>query len=124
MPFRLFLLKNDPTWGRFLVEALCMDRLKMLETMVDQKAEAFPRYALAMEYRKLSRHEDSAAQFEILLEEYADYLPSYLMYAQLLASMSQAEKAVGILDRGIEVATRAKDDHTLGELMAEKEALS
>ena len=96
----------------------------MLETMVEQKAEAFPRYALAMEYRKLKRHEDSVVQFDLLLQQYADYLPSYLMYAQLLATMSQTEKAVGILDRGIEVATRAKDDHTLGELMAEKEALT
>ena len=102
-----------------------MDRLGMLEQMVATKPdEAFPRYGLAMEYRKLERDEEAAAAFAELAQRCPDYVPGYLMHGNLLERMGRPEQAAAVYDRGVEVATAAGDDHAVSELRAARAALS
>jgi tetratricopeptide (TPR) repeat protein len=102
-----------------------MDRLGMLETMVAAKPDdPFPRYGLAMEYKKLGRHDEAHATFGELIARHGDYLPAYLMHGNLLEAMGRSEEAVAVYQRGIEVARAARDDHALSELQAARDALT
>ncbi len=97
----------------------------MLEKMIVAKPDdPFPRYGLAMELEKLGRHDDSVAAFEELLRVHPGYVPSYLMFGNLLASLGRGEQAVEVYAAGIEAASAAGDDHAIGELQAARDALS
>ena len=93
-------------------------RLAMLEKMcASDSAESFAWYGLAMEYRKEQRFADSLATFGKLRERDPDYLPMYLMAAQvLLDELDQEGEARPWLEQGIELAKRKGDSKALGEL--------
>ena len=102
-----------------------MDRLGMLQKMVVAKPdEAFPRYGLAMELKKLGREAEAEAAFVELAARIPSYVPCYLMHGNLLEAMGRPEDAVGVYTRGIEVAEAASDDHAVSELQAARDALA
>ncbi len=94
-------------------------RRQMLEEFVAKKPDdAFSRYGLAMEC--VNGGDTSAADehFRALLERNADYVPAYLMYAQMLARESRAEEARQVLSTGIAAAAKKGDQHARSELEA------
>jgi cytochrome c-type biogenesis protein CcmH/NrfG len=92
-------------------------RLEMLEKMLASgSADSFARYALAMEYRKEKRVDDSLRTFEALRESDASYLPMYLMAGQLLIEAERSAEAKPWLATGIEVAKQKGDSKALSEL--------
>ena len=94
-----------------------MDRLKQLEEMLAQEPDdAFTRYALALEFRKLGRIDESLDQFEQVIGQHADYVPAYFMIGQLLADEGRTEDAKQRLREGIAMAQRAGDSHAQGEM--------
>lgn len=94
-------------------------RLEMLEKMVQSgQADAFARYALAMEYRRLGQHERALANFEALRDNDPEYLPMYLMAGQLLTELERASDAAEWLQQGIALARKQGDAKALGELEA------
>ncbi|MFO7561831.1 MAG: tetratricopeptide repeat protein [Enhygromyxa sp.] len=100
-----------------------MDRLGMLEELVVAKPDdPFPRYGLAMEYKKLGRHDEAVQAFEELTRAHPSYVPSYLMFGNLLEALGRAEQAAEIYTRGIEAARAAGNDHAAGELQAARDA--
>ena len=89
----------------------------MLEQMVAAKPdEPFPRYGLAMEYKKLGRHADATQAFAALAERNPDYVPGYLMHGNLLETLGRGAEAAAVYERGLEVASAAGDDHAADEL--------
>jgi len=92
-------------------------RRQMLEEFVAKKPDdAFSRYGLAME---CANGGDSAAaneHFRALLERNADYVPAYLMYAQMLARQSRSEEARQVLSAGIAAAGKKGDEHARSEM--------
>lgn len=101
-----------------------MDRLAMLQQMAAQKPDdPFPRYGLAMEYKKQGRADEAWSTFEALMESHPDYVASYLMAGNLLESMGRSDEAAGIYDRGMDVAKAAGDAHSLSELEAARAGL-
>lgn len=89
----------------------------MLREMIGRRPQdPFPRYALALEQRKLGQLEEAWSTFEGLMAEHPSYLPSYLMAGTLLGELERGGDALSVLARGVEVARAAGDDHTLGEL--------
>ena len=71
-----------------------MDRLSMLLSMVGTKPnDPFPRYGLAMEYKKLGRNDDAVQAFAALAEHHPKYVPGYLMHGNLLESMGKSADA-------------------------------
>ncbi len=102
-----------------------MDRLAMLERMLEQKPdEPFVRYGLAMELRKVGRQDDAAAAFAELVRRHPDYVATYLMYGNLLADQGRRDEAVAVYDKGIAAAKAAGNDHAEGELAAARAELA
>jgi tetratricopeptide (TPR) repeat protein len=69
-----------------------------------------------MEYK---RRDDLAAAwtaFSELLDQFPDYVPTYLMAGGTLIGLGRRDEAADVYRRGIEVATRRGDPHARGEL--------
>jgi predicted Zn-dependent protease len=92
-------------------------RREMLEEYVDKKPDdAFSRYGLAME---CVNGGDSAAadmHFRTLIENNPDYVPAYLMYAQLLVRESRVGEAKQVLSSGISAAAQKGNQHAQAEM--------
>lgn len=92
-------------------------RRQVLEEFVEKSpADAFSRYGLAMECVSSGDPAAAVRQFGLLLEQHADYVPAYLMYAQLLARESRADEAKQILSNGIAAAAQNGDHHAAAEM--------
>lgn len=92
-------------------------RLAMLQNLVREgKADAFTRYALALEYRRLQRTDDALAAFEALRSAHPDYLPMYLMAGQMLTEVASRTEARAWLEQGVALARSKGDQKALGEL--------
>jgi tetratricopeptide (TPR) repeat protein len=100
-------------------------RLEFLLKVTSSGSEdPFSWYGLAMEYRALSRHDEALATFEKLRAGSPDYVPMYLMCAQLLEAMRRPEDARSWLTAGIEAARTKGDSHAMSELQSALESLS
>jgi thioredoxin-like negative regulator of GroEL len=94
-------------------------RRQMLEEFVGKKPDdAFSRYGLAMECMNNGDTAAADRQFRALLEHNPDYVPAYLMYAQMLARESRTSEAKKILSSGIAAAAKKGDEHARSELQA------
>ena len=94
-------------------------RRQMLEEFVARKPEdAFSRYGLAMECMNSGDPAAADTHFRALLERNADYVPAYLMYAQLLTRESRTAEAKQILSHGIAAATKKGEQHASSEMEA------
>lgn len=101
-----------------------MPKLETLEEFVRTSPdEPLPRYALAMEYRNLERHQDAIGAFRELLARRPEYVPTYLMLAQTLIGVGLPDEARPILELGITVARKAGNRHAAGELQDALDAL-
>src|SRR5262245_22021849 len=68
-------------------------RLALLEKMTSEgTADPFAWYGLALEYRNLERWDDALRTFEALRAKWPDYVPTYLMAAQMLEQCARAEE--------------------------------
>jgi cytochrome c-type biogenesis protein CcmH/NrfG len=92
-------------------------RRQMLEEFVAKKPDdAFSRYGLAMECVNGGDNAAANEHFRALLERNADYVPAYLMYAQMLARESRSEEARQVLSAGIAAAGKKGDQHARSEM--------
>jgi thioredoxin-like negative regulator of GroEL len=92
-------------------------RRQMLEEFVAKKpGDAFSRYGLAMECMNSGDPAAADTHFRALLERNADYIPAYLMYAQLLARESRPAEAKQVLTTGIAAAAKKGDQHARTEM--------
>jgi thioredoxin-like negative regulator of GroEL len=92
-------------------------RRTMLEEFVAKKPDdAFARYGLAMECMNSGDARAADEHFRALLESNADYVPAYLMYAQLLVRESRAKDARDVLSAGMSAAERKGDHHARSEM--------
>ncbi len=92
-------------------------RRQVLEEFVEQSPnDAFSRYGLAMECVSSGDPAAAIRQFDALLEQHSDYVPAYLMYAQLLARESRPGDAKQILSKGIAAAAKKGDQHAASEM--------
>jgi len=100
-------------------------RQKLEEFVAQNPKDAFSRYGLALEFLKEGDKAGAEAQFRALLENHADYVPGFQMYAQMLAQDERRAEARSILAAGISAATRVGNAHARSEmegLLAELEA--
>jgi cytochrome c-type biogenesis protein CcmH/NrfG len=94
-------------------------RRQMLEEFVAKKPDdAFSRYGLAMECMNSGDPSAADGHFRSLLDQNADYIPAYLMYAQLLARESRNDEARQVLSKGIAAAAKKSDEHARSEMEA------
>lgn len=95
---------------------------QLLRFLEEDPDDAFTQYALALEYRK-TEPAKAAELFSELISRHPDYLPAYYMAAMLQAEMGKVAEAIGLLEKGIALATRLKDYSTLRELNEAKQQL-
>jgi predicted Zn-dependent protease len=94
-------------------------RVESFRRMVaDRPDEPFARYSLAMALRATGDHAGAAREFAELIRRRPDYVPSYLMYGQVLEAMGKDGDAARAYQEGVAAAGRARDDHARGELAA------
>ena len=92
-------------------------RRQMLEEFVAKKPDdAFSRYGLAMECMNGGDTGAADGHFRELLSRNADYVPAYLMYAQMLSRESRADEARTVLSTGIAAADKNGDQHARSEM--------
>ena len=93
------------------------DRIATLQSWVEESPDdAFSRYALAMEFKKLSKFEDAAREFGELTARNPSYCATYYHYGLLLAQLGQKEKALTVIDKGLAETKKAGKDHAHDEL--------
>ena len=94
-------------------------RRQMLEEFAAaHPGDAFARYGLAMECANQGDHPAAVDNFEKLLAEHPAYVSGYFQFGQLLARISQTDKARATFTSGIEAAHRAGDHHAAEEMQA------
>jgi thioredoxin-like negative regulator of GroEL len=92
-------------------------RRQILEEFVANKPDdAFSRYGLAMECMNAGDTAAANGHFRALLTRNADYVPAYLMYAQMLTRESRSEEARQVLSTGMAAAERKGDQHARSEM--------
>jgi thioredoxin-like negative regulator of GroEL len=92
-------------------------RRQLLEEFVARKPEdAFSRYGLAIECMNDGDPTAADQHFRALLQSNAEYVPAYLMYAQLLVRESRPAEARTVLSTGITAAERKGDQHARSEM--------
>ena len=94
-----------------------MDRIASFKTFIAKSPkDPFPRYGLAMEHKTRGELAEAWAQFEQLIQAFPTYVPSYLMAGGTLVALGKKDEAAAIYRQGIEVATKAGDQHARREL--------
>jgi tetratricopeptide (TPR) repeat protein len=88
----------------------------------DEPNDPFNVYALAIEYFKTDLTL-AKKYFEILLNEHPHYLPTYYHAAKLYQDLSLREMAIGVYERGIELAKTQKEMKALRELQSSYDEL-
>ncbi|MBZ0117462.1 MAG: tetratricopeptide repeat protein [Sandaracinaceae bacterium] len=100
------------------------ERLRMIEAMIEKGSkDPFHHYARAMELRGLERHAEALDAFAEVRDRFPDYVPTYLMAAQLAKDIGSIEEAARWADDGIAKAREKGDSHSLSELLQFRELL-
>ena len=101
-----------------------MNRIEILHGFLKENPnDSFSRYALALEYVKLGKHEDAVREFETVKKNDPDYVATYYQLGQLYQKIGQTHDAEKTFRTGITVATKLGEDHTRSELEGALEAL-
>ena len=92
-------------------------RRQLLEEFIAKKPEdAFSRYGLALECANTGDTAAADVHFRVLNDRHPDYIPAYLMYAQMLARESRSADARQVLTKGILEAGKKGDGHARSEM--------
>jgi Flp pilus assembly protein TadD len=95
------------------------NRTEILKAMVIQNpADAFARYGLAMELVKSGELQNAVAEFRALLEHNPNYAAAYFHGGQALEKLGDLEQARTFYQTGVEVTGRTGDQHARSELQA------
>lgn len=95
----------------------------MVKSRLDQLLEfhkldpedPFILYGIALEYLNLDEQK-AKEKFDLLLNKFPDYLPTYYHAAKLYEELSQNDKAEELYTKGIEISKIQKNTHTQREL--------
>ena len=92
------------------------ERINYLSSLLlSQPDDPFIRYALALEM--LNDNLSLAMEhFDVLLEKFPDYLPTYYQISSILINLDQPEKAKEILKKGMILADQVGENKTWREL--------
>lgn len=92
-------------------------RLEMFDKLLAAGSkDPFHHYARALELRSLARGPEALAALSQVTREFPDYVPSYLIAAQLAAEAGDLQAARDFCDHGVQAAQRAGNEHALSEL--------
>lgn len=92
-------------------------RLEMFDKLLTGGSrDPFHHYARALELRSLGRNDDALLALCGVTEAFPEYVPSYLIAAQLAVEAGDVSRAAALCDQGLAAAKRSGNDHAQGEL--------
>jgi len=114
----------DPTFARFRLN-MSADRLMQLRAwLAEEPGDAFLRYAIALELKRIGELEQAIESLESLLGDKPEHIPSYYQLAVLLAEQSRFAEAITCCEAGMLRCTVAGDQKARGELAALKQSIA
>ncbi|WP_027001993.1 hypothetical protein [Hugenholtzia roseola] len=100
-----------------------MNRIAQLLSFLEKEPQdAFLHYGLALEYVKEKQTQAARKEFEWLLTQKADYLPTYYQAAAFFSALGEIKTAQAVYLKGIEIAQTKQDAFALRELKAAYES--
>jgi tetratricopeptide (TPR) repeat protein len=94
-----------------------MPDISELESLIARFPDKpFPRYGLAMEYKKAGRADDAVAQFKAALKLDPNYVAAYMHCGLALREAGRNDEAKTTLHEGLAVAQRVGNSHAAGEI--------
>ena len=94
--------------------------LQLLEMLEESPGDAFLLFATAKEYEVLGDPEQALEYYQLLLDTDPAYVGLYYHLGKLLEKQGQANAALEIYQKGMEVATAQHDRHAYNELSGAK----
>jgi predicted Zn-dependent protease len=91
-------------------------REKIEAMLVDDPADTFLRYSLALEREKEGDHERSLEGLAELTRDQPPYVPAFFMAGQQLVRLSRIDEARSMLRNGIDAARQQGNTHAAGEM--------
>ena len=76
----------------------------------------FPRYGLAMEYKKAGRFDDAVAQFREALKLDPNYVAAYMHCGIAMREAGKVDEAKAVLNDGLKVAQKIGNSHAASEI--------
>lgn len=93
------------------------ERLAQLRALLaDEPGDAFLRYAIALELKRVGNMEEAVADLEALLRDHPAHVPSYYQMAVMLADLGRFPEAMAACDAGMLHSTVAGDQKARAEL--------
>jgi predicted Zn-dependent protease len=109
----------EGSYGTIDKQAMNSKRLEVLLKMTAKEdADSFAWYALALEYKGLSRIDDAFAAFQKLRSKDESYVPMYLMCGTMLIEANRPAEAKEWLAAGLAAARKKGDGKAAGEIEA------
>ncbi len=94
-----------------------MNRIDQLQELLrEDSSDPFLHFALAKEFEKVNDHTKAMEKYTHLLDSFPKYLGTYYHAGKCLEAIGLPYKALGIYDKGVELAEEANDHHSLREL--------
>lgn len=91
-----------------------LDKLRAIAAKTPN--DPFPLYGIAMELKNTGQKDEARQAFTDLEQKFPNYIPQYLMHAQLLVDLGLRAEARELLGRAIPVAQKAGNGHAAGEM--------
>ncbi|MDX2002605.1 MAG: hypothetical protein SFW35_09235 [Chitinophagales bacterium] len=103
---------------------MAASRLEQLKKMLsDNPDDAFLQYAMAKELEKAGFTNEAIEALEFLIKSQPDYVATYYQLVKLYVRDQQIDKALSILDIGLERASSLGKAHEAAELRALRDDL-
>ncbi|RYE24097.1 MAG: hypothetical protein EOP51_08440 [Sphingobacteriales bacterium] len=96
---------------------------KLRSFLVQSPNDCFLNHALALEYVKLGDETEAQKLFEYNLQQDVNYVATYYHLGKLLERIGQSDVAMGIYEKGMQVAKSVNDMHSYNELQGSYEDL-
>lgn len=94
-----------------------MNRIdSLLNFLKESPKDSFIQFALALEYIKNGDPDTGLQYFEGLVVNDPDYVGTYYHLAKLYIQLERADDAAACFDKGIAIAKKLNDQHSLAEL--------
>ena len=102
-----------------------MDRIEKLKAFLnDTPDDNFLKHALALEFIKISNDREAEVIFNEILGSNPQYVGSYYHLGKLLERKGNVQQAIGVYEKGMEIAESVSDNHAYNELRGALEELS
>ncbi len=98
-----------------------LDQLRAL--LADEPRDIFLRYAIALELKRLDRHDEALADLEALARDEPKHIATYYQLATMLAEAGRTKEAMEACEAGALQCIVMGDRKTRAELIGLKEAL-